>query len=80
MTTDARYPYTYASDYMCSLAGYDDKGIKLSRSDASQIRAGIALALGMDDTELASKLADYYKANEDAITEKSVKSFLTMRL
>ena len=33
---------------------------------------GIALALGMDDAELARKLADHYKANEGAITAKSM--------
>lgn len=41
---------------------------------------GIALALGMDDAELARKLADYYKANEDALTDKSVAAFVAARL
>lgn len=75
-TEDTRYPYTYACDYVRSLAGYGEHGTKLSRSDASQIRSGIALALGMDDAELARKLADHYKANEDAITDKSVAAFV----
>lgn len=75
MTTDTRYPYTYAADYVRSLVGYGDRGTKLSRSDASQIRSGIALALGMDDAELARRLADYFKANEDAITEVQVAAF-----
>ena len=65
--TDERYPYTYAADYVRSLAGYGEFCTKLSRSDASRIRSGIALALGIDDAELARKLADHYKANEDTI-------------
>ncbi len=76
MKADTRYPYTYAADYVRSLAGYGHGGTKLSRSDASQIRGGIAKAIGMDDEELARKLADHYKANEDAITKASVAAFL----
>jgi len=76
MTTDTRYPYTYAADYMRSLAGYGENGSKLSRSDASRIRGGIALALGMDDDELACRLADYYNANKDAITEVDFANFV----
>ncbi len=45
MTTDTRYPYTYAADYVRILAGYRDYDPKLSRSDASLIYSGIALAL-----------------------------------
>lgn len=71
-TTDPRYPYTYAADYVRSLAGYGEQGTKLSRSDASQVRSGIALALGMDDSELANRLADYFKANEDEISKKII--------
>ena len=77
---DGRYPYTYACDYLRSLAGYGEHGTKLSRSDASQIRSGIAAAIGMDDDELARKLADYYKANEDEISEKSAQAFIQARL
>lgn len=76
MENDSRYPYTYAADFVRGLAGYGEGGTKLSRADASQVRQGIAAALGMDDAELARKLADHYKANEAAITEKSVKSFM----
>lgn len=76
MTTDSRYPYTYAADYVRGLAGYGEGGTKLSRGDASQVRQGIAAALGMDDAELARKLADYYKANQDGLTEKSVQAFM----
>jgi len=61
---------------MRSLAGYGENGSKLSRSDASRIRGGIALALGMDDDELACRLADYYNANKDAITEVDFANFV----
>jgi len=60
MEADSRYPYTYACDYVRELAGYGDHGTKLSRSEASKIRAGIAAALGIEDEYLARKLADYY--------------------
>ncbi|THF58050.1 hypothetical protein [Pseudothauera rhizosphaerae] len=76
MENDTRYPYTYAADFLRGLAGYGEGGTKLSRSGASQVLQGIAAALGMDDAELARKLADHYKANEDAITEKSAKAFM----
>ena len=66
--SDSRFPYTYAADYVRILAGYGPIGTKLSRGDASRIRQGIAAALGMDDAELAMRLAAHYKANEDGLT------------
>jgi len=62
--TDSRYPYTYACDYIRSFGPISQEGVVLGRSDASQIRKGIAKALGMDDEELACKLADAQLANE----------------
>lgn len=79
MTTDTRYPYTYAADFVRGLAGYGESGTKISRSDARQIRSGIAAALGMDDTELARKLADHYRANEDSLSKQSTAAFLASR-
>lgn len=76
MAEDSRYPYTYAADYVRGLAGYGEGGTKLSRSDASQVRSGIAAAIGMDDAELARKLADYYKANEAELANASAKAFM----
>jgi len=76
---DTRYPYTYACDFIRGLAGYEEAGTKISRSDASKIRNGIAVALGIDDAELACKLADHYKANENEITEKMGLEFLAAR-
>ena len=53
---DTRYPYTYAADLIRMIPD-----AKLSRSEASRIRQTIAKVIGMDDEELAKKLADYYK-------------------
>ena len=75
MENDSRYPYTYACDFLRGLAGYGEGGTKLSRADASQVRSGIADALGMADDELARKLADHYKVNQDALTKKSCEAF-----
>lgn len=59
----SRHPYTYAADFIRGLAGYNSDGTKLSRSDASTIRQGIADVLGMKDEELAIKLSERYQAN-----------------
>ena len=75
-TDDTRYPYTYACDYIRSIAGCDENGTKLSRSDASTICKEIANAINMDREELCSKLADHYKKNEDEIAQKSAEEFL----
>lgn len=77
--TDARFPYTYSADYIRSLAGYGEGGTKISRADASQIRTGIAEVIGMDDAELACKLAEHFKKNEDAIANKGAEDFLRSR-
>jgi hypothetical protein len=76
--TDTRYPYTYACDLIRSVAGYRDGGFgtKLSRLDASLIRELFSKVTGLADEHLAEKLADYYKANEEEITDTSVKEFL----
>lgn len=74
--TDTRYPYTYACDLIRSAVGYNESGSKISRSDASKIRELFAKVTGLDDTYLADKLADYYIAHEEEITDASVKEFL----
>jgi hypothetical protein len=61
---DTRYPYTYACDLIREFAGNTEQGAKLSRVDASRIRKGIAEAIGMDDVELAMKLADFFRLRE----------------
>ena len=70
---DSRYPYTYACDFIRSYGGYKSGSTNISRSDASQIRSAIAMALGMEDDLLSAKLADYYKANTDVISDKAAK-------
>lgn len=77
--TDSRYPYTYAADYLRMIGGYDERGCKLSRSDAARIREEIAAVVGMPDEDLARKLADQYKANEDAICQGAVEGFMQAR-
>lgn len=69
--TDSRYPYTYACDFIRSAGPVGSSGVVLSRSDASQIRQHIANALGMDDHELACKLANTELARESDPQELS---------
>ena len=57
---DSRYPYTYACDLIRATGGMDSNGAKMPRSEASQVRQLFATVLGMDDSILASRLADYY--------------------
>lgn len=73
--TDSRHLYTYACDYIRSLTGYNEKGTKISRSDASRIRQGIAEALDMSDELLAIHTAEFYLEHEEDITKKSVNEF-----
>lgn len=69
MENDTRYPYTYAADYIRSIAGHGDHGsTKLSRSDASQIRKAISVAIGMDDHLLAAKIADHYLKEKEKLS------------
>lgn len=74
---DSRYPYTYACDFIRSIAGYGEGGTKLSRSDASQIRSQIAQIIGMPDEDLARKIADHYLADQDTIERKQAEEFLS---
>lgn len=66
----SRHPYTYAADFIRGLGPVNSSGVVLSRSDAAQIRQGIAAALGMDDEELAIKLSEAEQAKSDADNEK----------
>ena len=77
--TDSRYPYTYACDFIRNLGPVGGNGVVLSRSDASQIRSGIAQALGIGDEQLARKLADAQLANENepAVVEQQVQRLMT---
>lgn len=77
-SSDTRYPYTYACDYIRSLGPACSSGVALSRADASRIRQGIAAALGVDDAELAARLADHELALEadPAIIQQRVESLM----
>lgn len=74
-TKDQRYPYTYACDLIRSLAGYEEKGTKISYADASNIRHRISSILEMSDEDVAKKLADYFLENEEILTDKAVDDF-----
>jgi hypothetical protein len=71
-----RYPFTYCADYIRTLAGYDEGGTKISRSDASNIRQTFCQILGLDDVETAKKIADYYLENQDKIAQKAADELL----
>jgi len=56
----SRYPYTIACDAMRqATVDWAGAGCEISRGQASQIRKLIAIAIGMDDEELARKIADH---------------------
>lgn len=75
----SRHPYTYAADFIRTLAGVDEHGCRVSRADASIIRQGIAKAIGMDDRELACKLSEAYQAGQlSEETEQQAFKFLEM--
>lgn len=55
-----RYPYTFACDYLRMKVGDDYvKGLP-SRAAMSHARSVIANVLGIEDKELAERLADRY--------------------
>lgn len=62
----SRHPYTHAADFIRALGPIGPTGVVLSRSDASQIRRGIAAAIGIPDEELAEKLSLAEQAKTDA--------------
>ena len=49
----SRYPYTYACDYIRQIVG-----CSVSRSQASQVRMLLADLAGIDDHEMACRIAD----------------------
>ena len=51
--TDSRYPYTYACDHIRSIVGP-----QCSRAQASQVRKLLADLAGIDDEEMARRIAD----------------------
>lgn len=72
----SRHPYTHSCDFIRALAGYGPEGTKLSRSDASQIRQGIAKAIGMEDEKLAEILSLAEQAKTDADHEEQAQRLM----
>lgn len=68
----SRHPFTHSCDLIRHYGPVGPQGVVLSRADASQIRQGIALALGMTDEELAIKLSLYFQANQERLSDEAV--------
>lgn len=68
--------YTQACDFIRAAAGYNANGTILSRADASKIRTAIAKAIGMDDAQLAEKLAQAEQNKTDADRTKEANDAL----
>ena len=67
---DGRYPHTYADDYIRGIAGYNQDGTKLSRSDAAHIIEAICEVAGQSTEEVYRALADRELAKTDEEIEK----------
>jgi hypothetical protein len=62
LAADSRYPYTYSADYLRMKIGDDyGKGL-ISRAAAAHANMLIAKVMGVDEREIACKLADAYLA------------------
>lgn len=65
LMTDTRYPYTYACDLIRRGSPIrKGEGVVLSRGDASRIIKLVSDAIGMDNHELACKLAEAQLAHQ----------------
>ena len=64
-----RYPYTYAADYL-RIKMWEICGMQLSRADSSRIRHIIGEVLGMDDEDLAEKLANKYLLDNEGYRDE----------
>lgn len=72
--SDTRFPYTYACDAIRGVTERDENGgVKLSRSEASQIMALIAKALGHENHEfIATAIAcEFTNMNPQIFVEPS---------
>ena len=58
--SDPKYPYVYACDFIRIISPWDENGGSMSTSQSRYIRRMIAMALGINDEEIAEKLADTY--------------------
>ena len=57
---DSKYPDKYACDFIRIVSPCDENGCSMSISQGRYVRRMIAMALGMNDEELAEKLANAY--------------------
>ena len=69
-------PYTHAADFIRALGPVSSNGVVLSRSDAAQIREGIAAAIGMTDEALAIKLSEAEQAKTSADIDAQVQRLM----
>lgn len=58
--SNARFPYTYAADYIREAMQDHSPDLMLSRSEAAHIETMCAAALGIDRETLAKSLAEIY--------------------
>lgn len=65
----SRFPFTYCADFIRSVGPHDGLSPVLSRANAAVIKAELALAIGMDETEFAQRVARYYMAREGIVEE-----------
>lgn len=66
LAADTHYPYTYAADYLRMKIGDDyGKGL-ISRGAAAHAKSLIAQVTGIDERDIACKLADAYLAEQEA--------------
>ena len=72
----SRHPYTHAADFIRALGPVSSNGVVLSRSDAAQIREGIAAAIGMTDEALAIKLSEAEQAKTSADIDAQVQRLM----
>lgn len=70
----SRHPYTYAADFVRHYGGYNERGTRLSRSDASRIISAIADEIGLTKEELSIKLSEAYVAKENTLTSEGTRN------
>lgn len=73
----SRHPYTNAADMIRCCPGIElgPRGVKLSRSEASQLLREIAKAIKITEEELSIKLSEYYQIHQQKWDNSSVEKF-----
>lgn len=59
-----RFPYTYAADHIRTILKVDRDDPLVSRAQAARLKSELARILGMDEAELAAKIANDYLAKQ----------------